>query len=83
MSLPSPEEYVQLHKQAFRIAFDFLNAHFPPENGAEWWKSASDEMSMIGNQFGGNPLVAELMIGIFEYLDEERRKRYEGTGTDG
>lgn len=75
MSNPSPETYAEIHKQAFRIAFDFLNAHFPPENNDEWWKKTADDATLIGNMYGANRAAICLMTGVFEYLSEENERR--------
>lgn len=75
MSNPTPGTYAAIHKQAFRIAFDFLNEHFPPENSDEWWKKAADDMALIGNMYGGNRCAVHLMTGIYEYLSEENERR--------
>jgi hypothetical protein len=79
-NIPSPGTYMEIHKQAFRIAFDFLNDHFPPENDDEWWKKTADDMTLIGNMYGENRCVVHLMTGVFEYLsDENERRKKNGT----
>lgn len=74
----TPEQYASQHKQAFRIAFDFLNEHFPPVNDDGWWKKTADDVTLIGNEFGENRSLVCLMSGVYEYLSEEneRRKQY-------
>ena len=73
----TPEEYVKSHQKAFRVAFDFLNTHFPPENDASWWEQVAVDASQATVMAGETPLVIQLMIGVINYLDDERRKRYD------
>lgn len=73
----TPEEYVKSHQKAFRLAFDFLNTHFPPGNDEEWWVKAAQDASLATISAGETPLSIQLMIGVVNYLDDERRKRYE------
>ena len=80
MSNPTPETLAAMHKQAFRIAFDFLTDHFPPENSDEWWEKTANDMTLIGNMYGRNRCVVHLMTGVFEYLnDENERRKTNGT----
>ena len=73
----TPEQYYKLHQQAFRIAFDFLNEHFPPEHFPEWWERTANDVTLIGNQYGENPAVPHLIAAMFEYLEETDRRRQE------
>lgn len=75
MSTPTPETYAALHKQAFRIAFDFLSEHFPPDHDPNWWEKTMEDVSLIGNMYGENRLVVHLMTAIIEYLNEEEERR--------
>ena len=73
----NPEAYARRHKEAFRCAFDFLNAHFPPENTPEWWQQAVQDITDASVSQGENKLAVELLTGVFNYLDDERRIRRE------
>jgi hypothetical protein len=76
----TPEEYQRLHKEAFRTAFDFLNMHFPPEQDPEWWLQAAKDLSETSVLHGENDLVVGLLSAVYDYLEEERKRRANGTG---
>lgn len=70
-----PEEYAAYHKMVFRVAFDFLNSHFPPQDDPEWWKKLSEDFTEVSDKAKGGPLVDGIILAISDYLDEERKKR--------
>ena len=73
-----PEEYMAYHKMVFRVMFDFLNTHFPPHEGPEWWKQLSLDISDASNQAKGGPLVDGFLTAIGDYLEEEyERSRHD------
>ena len=80
MSVHTPEQYAAIHKQAFRIAFDFLNEHFPPENSAEWWEQAANDVTQIGNMYGESRCVVHLVAAVYEYLEEVNKRRVQDVG---
>lgn len=67
------EEYLARHKRAFRVAFDFLNAHFPPLHATDWWDMTANDLAKIGRENEDNPLLVELIIGIYNYLEKEEK----------
>lgn len=69
----SPEEYVERHKRAFRVAFDFLNAHFPPFHATDWWDMTANDLGKIGRENEDNTLLVELIIGVYNYLEKEEK----------
>lgn len=71
----SPEEYVERHKRAFRVAFDFLNAHFPPFHASDWWDMTANDLGKIGRENEDNTLLVELIIGVYNYLEKEEKIR--------
>ena len=76
------EEYARSHKEAFRTAFDFLNTHFPPGEDPDWWDGTAKDGQLACAKCGENKLTTGLLIGVFEYLEDEwtkRRKDREGT----
>lgn len=80
----SPQEYAKQHQKAFRTAFDFLTSHFPPGMEPEWWDQAAKDLSVASVLAGEDKLVNGLLIGVFEYLDEEYKKRKDQNGeTEG
>lgn len=77
----TPEEYARMHQKAFRTAFDFLNAHFPPDTDPAWWENAARECSDASVAAGENKLVIELLCAVMFYLGHEYKERggYDGT----
>ena len=71
----SAEEYAKRHKAAFRCAFDFLNQHFPPEDSAEWREQAIRDVGAASGSQLENRLAVELLAGVWEYLEDEIRRR--------
>ena len=71
----TPEEYVQQHKAAFRIAFDFLNAHFPPGQDPEWFEQTAKDFSEVGTVNYSNDLAIQLLLGVYSYLEHEWKRR--------
>ena len=78
----TPEAYYAMHQKAFRCAFDFLNAHFPPEDDPEWWLQAAKDVETASLTCEDMRLSNKLLAGVYDYLDEilkERRKADGGT----
>ena len=71
----TPEEYVTMHKEAFRCAFNFLNDHFPFGDTPEWWLRTAEECSAASVAAGENVLVIELLAGVMNYLGTEYKRR--------
>lgn len=70
-----PEEYAAYHKMVFRIIFDFLNTHFPPQLDLEWWEKLSADLAAASDKAKGGKLVDGMLVTIADYLEEEWRKR--------
>lgn len=75
-----PQEYAAMHKRAFREAFDFLNAHFPPQFDSEWWVRTYKDITEILKKDPENPLLKQLLEGIIIYMDDESKKKRDGVG---
>ena len=71
----TPEEYARMHQISFRKAFDFLNSHFPPGNGMDWWKQAGEDIVKVSADGGDNRLLTGLLTGVFDYLELEWKRR--------
>ena len=71
----TPEQYYAKHQRAFRCAFDFLNAHFPPVQDPGWWLKASEDIKAADDNEHGNQLATLLLIGVWDYLDSELKRR--------
>jgi len=74
-TLLSPEEVAKVHQKAFRCAFDYLNAHYPPEDSPEWWEKAAKELTEASVSQGEGDLAVQLLAGVYAYIDNERERR--------
>lgn len=72
-----PQEYAAYHRMVFRVAFDFLNAHFPPQYDPEWWKQVAIDTSAASDKVKGGTLINGILLAISDYLEEEWKKRKE------
>lgn len=70
MDLDEAIEFQQLHKTAFRIAFDFLSKSFPPVREEAYWKSTMELIGKTVNEHRENLLVGPLLMGVYNYLGE-------------
>lgn len=61
-------------KAAFRIAYDVLSARKEPEFTAEYFDGVFREFNTLVESNKGNRLLPRLLLGVYEYLDEEARK---------
>ena len=77
----APQEYVAKHKQAFRLAFDFLNKNFPPNDDPDWWGAAAVEMVDFIHQADDSVLAKNLMFAVYDYIEDECKIRRKVNGT--
>lgn len=64
------QEYVEKHKKAFRMAFDLLQALWPPKNDPTWFVTVAYPKSAEAYaELHDNPLGMNLILDVFEYLD--------------
>lgn len=61
------------HKTAFRVAYDFLEKHYPPANTQEYWTRTADDMSVVADDNKSNKLCWQLLTALLLYLDRETR----------
>lgn len=78
----TPQEYATMHQHAFRAAFDFLNAHFPPGEGSDWWLQVANDASAASLLQGENKLVIELIIAVTNYIEYEWKRRQDDGKAD-
>ena len=76
----SPEEYYAQHQKGFRAAFDFLNAHFPPEDDPEWWAQTAKDASEATIRVGETKIAVCLIAGVYDYLECVWKERRENDG---
>ena len=60
--------YDARHKQAYRAAFEILEALFPPEDTVEYWEHAHEHMKEIYNKYRDNPALRFLIVANENYL---------------
>lgn len=70
MRLDELNAFSASHKAAFRIAFDYLNACFPPNRSEDYWDAAAKRMNHLVTNNGWNPLVKYVLLGVYDYLGE-------------
>ncbi len=70
MEMEESAAFSQQHKQAFRIAFDFLGACFPPDRSEEYWTKTVELFKHRVQDNKANPLVKHLLLGVYNYLGE-------------
>ena len=71
------QAYIDKHKKAFRVAFDFLNKFFPPRRDPDWfreqvnpvWDGLLAEADEEGNNLTHRPLME-----VYAYLDASAGK---------
>lgn len=60
----------QERKAAFRVAFDFLEAHEPPQNTEAYWNKTCKDVGVVVDLNAGNELCMKLLAAVMDYLDE-------------
>lgn len=70
MELELRSAFEQQHKQAFRTAFDFLRACFPPTRKENYWNTTVELFKHRVENNKQNPLVKHLLLGVYNYLGE-------------
>lgn len=71
----APGVYAIEHQRSFRTAFDFLTSHFPPGSTPEWWEKTAQDVSDASLSMGGDKLTVGLLLGVFNYLEDEFIRR--------
>ena len=69
----------KLHQEAFRAAFNLLDAFYPPRDDDEYWQKMAEECAIVWYAHKGNPLITTLMIAMTDYLGETWKERQNGT----
>ena len=65
------ERLNRIHKTAFRVAFDFLEKHDPPENTEEYWLQTCEDINYTSADNITNELCQELLGAVLRYLSEK------------
>lgn len=69
------ERETRLHKTAFRVAFDFLQSHWPPENTEEYWLKACDDIRYASYDNTTNELCQELLSAVLVYMSNSSKQQ--------
>lgn len=71
----SETDYVALHKQAFREAFDLLKLLWPPENTVEYFQNkAYPSCAVAHEKMKDNPLGQRLVEDVYWHLGDAVRE---------
>lgn len=68
------ERLAKGHPKAFRVAFDFLAAHYPPANTEEYWLKTCKDVSLVSAENIENQLCQDLLYAVVNYLSELCKK---------
>ena len=64
-------------KWAFRIAFDFLNAHLPVAGGEDYWLKTAEDLGKACRAADSDPLAVDLLAAGYGFLERmEGGKRF-------
>lgn len=64
-------------KRAFRIAFDFLNAHLPVAGGEDYWLKTAEDLGEACRAADNDPLAVDLLAAGYGFLERmEGGKRF-------
>ena len=61
-------------KRAFRIAFDFLNAHLPVEGGEGYWLKTAEDLGEACRAADRDPLAVDLLAAGYGFLERMERR---------
>ena len=62
------ERFDRMHKTAFRVAFNFLESHFPAQKTEEYWLKTCNDLSSVSADYLSNELCQELLCVVLNYL---------------
>lgn len=64
-------DQAEVHKHAFRTAFDYLKEMWPPVNTADYFTVAAKKVNERYDTSDQDPLTNKLLMAVYEYLDGE------------
>jgi len=62
----------RMRKTAFRVAFDFLEKHDPPEYTEEYWTGLAADVMEVSGANMDNALCQRLLTAVVLYLDDKQ-----------
>ena len=69
------KDYTEMHKKAFRVAFDTLMKLWPPHYDPEWFvNTAAPACQLAYESVKGNALGERLVMEVLAYLEDTVRK---------
>ena len=74
-AMEESERTKKLHREAFRAAFNFLEAFYPPRDDLDYWMKAAEESGRVAAEHYGNPLIVPLMVAMYDYLEAVEKER--------
>lgn len=73
------EEKKAQHKKAFRLAFDFLEKMWPPENTLDYWTMVCAQTALLYSESSENKLCKLFLLAIMDYLEKVGKEREDRT----
>ncbi len=73
-------EMQNAHKAAFRAAFDYLAAVWPPSLETGYFEMAESKMVEYANKNGNEMLNNDLLMTIYSYLEDAAKAAYSEDG---
>ena len=67
------ERAARMRKTAFRVAFDFLEKHDPPEYTDEYWTKLANDVREVSGVNMNNALCQKLLTAVVLYLDDKQK----------
>jgi len=77
-AMEEAERTKKLHQAAFRAAFNYLDAFYPPRDDLDYWMKAAEECGRVAAEHYGNPLIVPLMVAMVDYLEAASKERNNG-----
>ena len=68
----------RIHKAAFRMAFNFLAAHWPTEMTQEYWEKVCRDIEAVSAENITNNLCQELLSAVLVYMSRAEKRKENG-----
>jgi len=66
------------YRELYRIAYNFHAEHNPPAPGPGYWEQTLDDLSLTANAHGNDKLLNALLMAVFDELEREHKKLFQG-----
>ena len=69
--------------QIFKEVYQFFAAHCEPpacedQEAVHWWQLTASSVTELASKWQGHPLMNNLLLGIYEYLDCKAKEKTKG-----